>query len=669
MDKPQKLNRSLALTLGRAEGDQKTYSASLSSEEPYERWFGIEILDHGPDACDLSRAVDGIPLLWGHNGGKPDTVIGRVNNLRIESRRLVGELTFFSTEEGQTVRIMVDEGHREMSVSYTIDLMKAESVEDDVTTYRVLKWTLLEASIVAVPADPTVGVGRDNTDDGPRVMPPLVAAAANPEAEAPPAQEQRAAADARPIELGPEHLRAVADQVAALMAQQTPPAENPQAPAVPATRGVIMTEAATQADPKSAIPDIIALGERFAAQGGDKVAQEYLRSGRSDINEFGLLLLERVGKKATSTAPDELGMSRAEKSRFSIVRLVRYLANPQDAQLRNAAAFELEASEAALRAGRRDLKTGAQATIPTDILGSFGQRDLIVSTSTMGGYTVGTDTLGGSFVDVLRNRSFVLQAGATFLGGLQGAVAIPTKTSGATHYWVTENNAPTEGAIAFGQIAMAPKTLAGFVDFSRKLMLQSSVDVEMMVRNDLAAGQAAEIDRVAVNGAGTGSEPSGILASTSVGTTTMGTHGGAPTWAAMVELESLVAASNADTGSLAYAVNSRTRGKLKTVTKSTSAVTGFVWDGGDRPLNDYRAFVSNNLPGTLTKGTSTGLCSAAIFGNWADLIVGAWGGLDIMVDPYTGSSAGTVRVVAMQDVDVAIRRAASFAYVKDLLSN
>jgi HK97 family phage major capsid protein len=228
---------------------------------------------------------------------------------------------------------------------------------------------------------------------------------------------------------------------------------------------------------------------------------------------------------------------------------------------------------------------------------------------------------------------------------------------------VAEGTAPTEGAIVFGQVTMSPKTVGAWVDFSRKLMLQSSIDVESMVRNDLYGQVATEIDRAALNGAGTGSEPSGILASTSVGTSTIGAQGGDPTWASIVELESLVAAGNADQGALGYFFNSKTRGKLKTIVKSTSAVAGFIWEA-DNTVNGYRTFVTNQLPSNLTKGTTTGR-SAAIFGNWQDVMIGQWGGLDLLVDPYTASNTGTVRVVALQDVDVAIRRAASFAIAKD----
>jgi hypothetical protein len=87
-------------------------------------------------------------------------------------------------------------------------------------------------------------------------------------------------------------------------------------------------------------------------------------------------------------------------------------------------------------------------------------------------------------------------------------------------------------------------------------------------------------------------------------------------------------------------------------------------------VNGYPFHVTNQVSSTLTKGSGTGVgvCSAIFFGNWADLIIGMWGGLDILVDPYTGGTAGTVRVIALQDVDVAVRHAESFAAMLDALT-
>lgn len=414
------------------------------------------------------------------------------------------------------------------------------------------------------------------------------------------------------------------------------------------------------------VSDLQSVGASFKDYGGDELARQCIAEGKS-VEDLRGMLLEKVGKRQ---APNmgEIGLSQREKREFRITRLVNAICNPTDKRAQEAAAFEFECSAAALKTEGRALRAGAQVVIPYDVL-AHSQRDLLAATTTMGGYTVGTDMLGASFVDLLKNRTFAIQAGAQVLSGLSGHVAIPTLTTSATAYWVAENTAPTEGALTFGQITMSPKMLGAYVDVSRRLMIQSSIDVENFVRGELASQIAVELDRVILNGAGTGSEPSGILASTSVGTSTGGTNGAAPAWSHFVGLETLVAAANADRGGLAYFMNPKLRGLLKQTVKSTAGTLGYIWDMTETPVNGYRAFVTNQIPSNLTKGTSTGSCSAAIFGNFADVIMGQWGGgVDLMVDPYTGSNAGTVRIVALTDVDVAIRRAGSFAYIKDLVT-
>lgn len=419
--------------------------------------------------------------------------------------------------------------------------------------------------------------------------------------------------------------------------------------------------------PEKVATRIAKIGQLYERYGGARLANEYLAAGGRDEAEFRARLLDSMSTQASDVRhdPAHAGMNERERGQYSLVRAIRCQVDPEFAA-RNRG-FESEVSQTLARQIGRDPRG---FFVPSDI---FFQRDLIVATSTMGGNLVATDLMSGSFVDVLRNRAVTMRMGATVLPGLVGNVAIPTKSTAATAYWVAEGTAPTEGNIRFSQITMSPKTCGGFVDFTRKLLLQGAPAIEDLVRRDLADGIALAIDAAALGGAGTGAEPSGILTSTSVGTATAGSNGGAPTWALMVALETAVANGNADAGLLGYVTNASVRGKLRSVAKSTSGVDGFVWsddvsrDGMSR-VAGYRAAVTNSIPANLTKGTSTGICSAAIFGDWSQLLIGQWGGLDVLVDPYTASSAGSVRVVAFADVDVAIRQNAAFAYIKDLLT-
>lgn len=355
-------------------------------------------------------------------------------------------------------------------------------------------------------------------------------------------------------------------------------------------------------------------------------------------------------------ASAHLGMGQRDLQRYSLLRAIRSVVNNDW----RGAELEREASEAVAKRLNRQPQG---FFVPAD----WAQRDLLVGTATAGGHTVQTDLLAQSFIDLLRNRMVVQQAGATVLSDLQGNIAIPRQTGGATAYWVAENGAPTESQQAFNQVTMSPKTVGAFTDISRRLLMQSSIDVENFVRNDLATVGALAIDLAGLHGTGSSNQPTGIAATSGIGSVAGGTNGAAPSWGNIVGLETEVSIDNADMGSLGYITNAKVRGKLKQTEKSSS--TGlWVWTEGDAPLNGYPAYVSNQVRSDLDKGTSTGVCSAIFFGNWADLIIGLWGGLDVLVDPYTGGTAGTVRVITLQDVDIAVRHAESFAAMLDALT-
>jgi len=365
--------------------------------------------------------------------------------------------------------------------------------------------------------------------------------------------------------------------------------------------------------------------------------------------------LRQPTKPALKPAPEDprIGMSENEVRQYSLVRAIRAAATGDWSQ----AGLEREASEAVAKHLRREPNG---FFVPWDFM---ERRDLVKGTPSAGGDLVATELMAQSFIDMLRNRLALRQAGITILSGLVGDLAIPRQTGGATTYWVAESGSPTESQQAVDQVALSPKTVGAYTDYSRKLLKQSSIDVEMFVRNDLAAQIALAIDQAGLHGSGASNEPTGIANVTGIGLVSIGTDGGAPTWQHIVQLETEVAQDNADVGRLAYVTNAKVRGKLK-VTEKASGTAQFVWGEGPTPLNGYRAIVSNQVRSDLTKGVGTNL-SAIFFGNWADLVLGMWGALDILVDPYTGGTSGTVRVIALQDVDFAVRHPESFAAILD----
>jgi HK97 family phage major capsid protein len=392
---------------------------------------------------------------------------------------------------------------------------------------------------------------------------------------------------------------------------------------------------------RTRIAAISALGDKHQMQ---DLARELIDGGRT-IDEARAAVLEKLGTqpveqviRSADVTSNDVGLSDKETRSFSFARALNYLANPSDSSARRAAEFEIEVGKAAAQKYER---ASNGIVIPNEVL----RRDLVVGTPTAGGNLVADELLSGSFIDLLRNRLALAQAGVTMLTGLQGNISIPRQTSAATAYWVGENASPTESQQAIDQVNMTPKTVGAYVDYSRRLLLQSSIDVEGMIRNDLARVIALELDRAAIYGTGSSNQPLGLTNTTGIGSQTITTYG---TFAEYIGMETDVATANADGGSLRYIINAAARGALKSTAKDAAAVAaGFVFEDGE--INGYPVIVSNQLQN-----------NDALFGDFSMMIMGMWSGLDLTVDPYAGATAGTVRVIALQDVDVAVKQPGAF---------
>lgn len=608
------LHRSFAVDRAAINAETRTIELAFSSETPYDRYWGREILDHSQHSIRLGRLTTGGPLLMDHDTRDH---VGVIESVQIGADRVGRAVVRFgkSARADEVWQDVVDGIRRNVSVGYVIHEAVLTEKSDTIDTYRITDWEPFEVSMVAVPADASVGVGRSAEVD--RDLNPVIEI--NEPNESKEIIEMNKQLDEKEKEI------------------EQRGAENVQ----------------------KRVNEIISIGQQYKCT---ELAAEAIRSGKT-IDEFKSMVMEKMANAPINSS--DIGMSPAEVKNFSFMRAINALANPGDRKAQEAAKFEREASDAfAGKFGR-----SAQGFfVPAEVQ----RRDLNVTTATAGGNLVQTDLLAQSFIDLLRNRMMVSRLGAQVLSGLTGSIAIPRQTGGATAYWVAESGAPTETQQAFDQVTMAPKTVGAFTDISRKLLLQSSLDVESFVRNDLATVLALAIDLAAINGSGSSNQPTGILATSGIGDVAGGTNGLAPTWANIIELWSDLAVANADFGSLGVLTNAKVIGKLMSTLKA-DGVAGYIVENfpdanGFTNIGGLRGGVSNQVPSNLTKGSSSGVCSALIAGNWNDLIIGQWGTLDLMVDPYTGSTSGTVRVVALQDVDIAIRHAESFSAMKDALT-
>jgi len=584
------LHRAIDMEAKAIDEKKRTVEIAVSSELAVERSFGKEVLVHEPNAIDMAFLASGrAPLLLDHD---MERQIGVIESVELSGDRVLrAKVRFGRSALAQEVFQDVADGIRSnVSVGYRVNKMERSASNKD--EYLVRSWSPLEVSVVSIPADPSVGVGRS-------------AVALEPKPTVEPSMKKEVKMT---DEVNLDAVRAEAAEAAAKNAS--------------------------------------AIIELAARHNKRELGDAALRSGKS-IEQFRGELLEAIGSDKPLENED-IGLSQKEVRQFSIVRAIAALANPSDRRLREAAAFEFEASDAA---AQRYGRTAQGVMVPSDVLGVWSQRDLSTGTTAAGGATVATNLLANEFIDVLRNQVSVMQAGARMLPGLQGNVSIPKKTAGSTGAWIsTEGGASTESDPTFASVTLAPKNIGAFTDMTRQLILQSTPAIEALVRDDLTQALALAIDKGALEGTASSGQPRGLLNTVGINKPT-NFAAAVPTFAEMVTLESAVAEDNALMGNLAYITDAATYGGLKTRTKDTGSGM-FVLENGQ--ANGYNVI-----------RTQQATAGNVYFGNFSDMLIGMWGGLDLTVDPYTASTTGTVRIVALQTVDVAVRNAVSFAWNSD----
>lgn len=284
---------------------------------------------------------------------------------------------------------------------------------------------------------------------------------------------------------------------------------------------------------------------------------------------------------------------------------------------------------------------------------------------TKGGKTVQTD-VSDDILMALRPFSQIINAGATLFSGLSHSLSFPTQLAASTASWVTETGELTQTDNVINQVGLSPRRVGAFTEVSKMLLTQSSPGIDRFIQQDLLQAIGTAIDQAAINGNG-GLSPVGILNTVGIGDVEGGPNGAAPEWADLVALIGKVADANADFGSLAYLSNSKVLSKLRSTQRITATDSIMLLEGNS--ILDYPILGSNNVPSNLDKGTAIGVASAIIFGDFSQVLIGQFGqGIDLVVDGYSKATSGITRVVANSFVDVAVRRAASFAAMKDALT-
>lgn len=590
--------------------ENRTVEVAFSSEKAIEDFPGyFHILDHSEGAVDLARLNDGAPVLLDHD---TRSHVGVVERAWVDDDRVGRALLRFgeSARATEAWKDVIDGIKRHISVGANITgkvVLEEEGKER--TVYRVQGWQPREISFVPVPADHSVGVGRS---DEPKPKP-----ARNPRMD------------------NHDHGENRAD-----------------------------LERATRSTGEL-INQIYAIGEQYNCA---DLAREF--AGNSDKwNEAGMaefrrravdLYVERKEKEITDLeegkgkSPTEIGLSSKETQRYSVTRALNAVLEKSW----KGAEFELECSQEITRALDRE-PNGFFVPMEVQVRGYNRQPTGITREMTTGGSGTGAEYVGTrhspeNFIEQLRNNVVAMRAGARMLPGLRQNLDIPKKTAGATFAWLAESGTVTLSDLGTGVVQLSPKTVGGGTQASRRMLKQSLPAIDDLIMQDLAEGAAETIDLGALQGSGASNQPTGVINATGINTQVVN-PAGQPTWAEVVGFETAVATDNALRGALAWVTTSAVIGFAKTTEKASGSGRFLMEAEAGSPfgpkgsLNGYPIFDTN----AVAAGTM-------IFGNWSELLIGMWGVLDLMPDPYGAANAGALIIRAFQDIDIGVRHAESF---------
>lgn len=592
--------------------EEVTYSLSFSSEEPYERWFGMEILGHKAEEVDLAWLKGGTaPLLLQHDARQQ---IGVIRSAQISDSRGKAVVRFGAGALAKEIQQDVDDKVRgNVSVGYEVlDMELVKSSKESPDEYRVTKWRPREVSIVSIPADTTVGVGRGQQQTEPQQSKPNLQVKTMTEEEKQKLREQFE--KEHKDELGKERAR---------------------------------------------VTEIHRLGKAHRLEDD---AGKAANDGTS-LHDFQAHVLKRLSEGHKPIADNPLStQEKRDLSNYSLLKAIR--GNLSGGKLDG---VELEMHQEGVKEAQICGRGVGGLAIPTLILRHAwsGHRDLtITETSHTGENIVPTTLQTGSFIEVLRAQMVLRGLGVRFMEGLTGLVPIPKMTTGATAEMEGESDAAAATTPVLGQVNMAPHRISAKLAYSLQLMKQTDMSVEALLREELMKAVAEKMERQTLTGSGIGDNIKGVLNFDLVNLVEIGAAGGLPTWADFVAMETAVADANVTGNSAAYLINAVTRGYCKTTLKA-SGVSGYIMQDGE--INGYRAEMTNLLPKNLTKGAHSATdLSAAIYGEWSDLLVGQWGGIDILMDPFTRGDEAMINLIPNLYVDAVARHDEAFAVIKDI---
>ncbi|MEM8828771.1 MAG: phage major capsid protein [Cyanobacteria bacterium P01_G01_bin.19] len=649
---PKNNYRDLTLREDAIVSDDRTIEISVSSEAPYKRWWYYEILGHTKAEVDLSRMNDGAMSLYNH---KRDDYVGIIEKAWLDGNKLYNKIRFGTHQRAEEIVKAINEKiFRNVSIGYRVDeLVLFKKSDDDLNTYKATSWTPFESSFVTVPADATVGVGRQFYDLGGIEISGEVKEI-TPEWEKL-IEEARADERRKCKSQSRKKLTEVVERVDGLISEDKTMSDG--------NTGVIDKDEVLRLE-RERTQCILAAGKKL---GCPELAEKAIAENM-DIRDARIMMYEAIGQKEqkpVAAGIKPVGMSNKERRRYSTIKAVGYAAGLVKA---DKVGLELEVSKALQE---RLGKAPKKIYLDQSELVSY-RAPYETGVPAAAGNLIETELLSDRFIEQLFNLSAFLSMGVTYLRDLTGNIEIPRESTYTQGYWVGEKQTIPEEEGTFDKIGLAPHKLAVLTKITFEMLEQSSIDIERLFRSRLIRGLALEMDRTVGFGSGIGSEPLGIVSHPETKSIVLGPNGDALSYAAAVQMQTELADANALTdGSTGYVINARTRGKAQTTLDHDTGGGSWIYQptsGNMGTMAGYQTRCSNQIPNNLAKGTASNL-TAAFFGDFSNVLLALWSGMDVMANPYSEFSEAIIQVRAMQLADVNLTRGDYFCVATDIQNN
>lgn len=391
-----------------------------------------------------------------------------------------------------------------------------------------------------------------------------------------------------------------------------------------------------------------------------------------ELEEEGKKIAKRKISSGTSALPGAPQDNKAENDELEAVakkfRLSRAFNRATDGKMMDGVEEEVR-QIAVAEAKESGIKLSGTISIPHSFI-KIGQRKPMTAALTVG--TEGADVVfteyGGKVIPFLNPDPIADKLGVTFLQGLQGNVQWPRETGDLSFGFETETSDVDETTPTFDNVSISPKRFGGYVDVTLQMLQQSIFVVEPWLRNKLSLRYALTVDNQIFNGTGAGNQTTGLFNMAGVNTLSLGSGSANDmTYAALLSMKRDTKIANARMGRTGWVTNAEGEYALYRTPLQASGVEGnFIL----KPESNGRLFAepfntSQIIPANLSEGGQTDLCAIAYSSNWAGLIAGFWGGMDLLVDPYTQRLGGKIRFVVNAFMDVDVEQPLEFSICKD----